>query len=1014
MMIATHQESFIIIIFNRSYANHEFTRMLKSINKPKPEADEKKRSAKAGRQNAKAFPIVALGGSAGSFSSFQKFFTHMPADSGLSFVVIMHLDPHHKSQLTGVIQHYTTMPVIEATDGMALQRDKVYLIPPNKDMGIHNRKLLLLSPAKAGGIRQPIDYFLQSLADDQWNRSVAVIFSGMGSDGETGIRMIKEKLGMTMVQDPETAEYDSMPRASISTNLVDFVLSPEEMPIRIIQYLNHPAVAEDATDRVKAAIQSSNAIQKILMLLRSHTGNDFSLYKKSTVTRRIDRRIAFLQLPDYDSYVNYLQDNPQEADTLFNELLIGVTKFFRDAPAFDSLKSKFAKIIQHKKNKDVIRVWISGCATGEEAYSVAMLMIECLDGADPKIHPKIQIYATDLDAEALNTARAGVYHGNIAADVSPERINRFFTKTEDQFLVKKELREMIVFAQHNLIKDAPFIKLDLLCCRNIMIYFTTELQKKIIPLFYYALNPGGMLLMGPAETIGGFTDMFSPIDPKWKLFVRREGNIHMSKVVDFPFHVTKHTMDPLKPESTSSHVKERSIADVFNKILIDKFTPPSVLVNEKGDILYNNGKTGRYLELPGGEAVMNIHKMVREELRYAVDSCIQQARQQNETVSGDTIKLNENKQVRLVSIKATVMNEPGLHELVLVVFEDHGLLKSTKSHAARQSTPTENKIAAELEKELVFTKQRLTSTIEQMESSLEELKSSNEELQSTNEELQSTNEESLTTKEEMQSLNEELMTVNMQYQAKTDELTRLNNDMKNLLDATEIGTIFLDNNLDILRYTPQVRKLFNLIPTDVGRPIMHVVSNFDYPIDELEIREVIDKLVVKELDVHTKSNEWYRLRIMPYRTLDNFISGVVITFTLITDYKQMQSKLRVLQDYSDNLMHAIPEGIAQLDKDLKVIRVNSAFLKLLDVSESDIVNKKLGVFLHDRWKTEIPAQMLDECLVSKKEIIGKFKPPVKNDKLQLIVQPFLDETNTAPIIVVRINEQYESQNQHRT
>ncbi|MBB6107595.1 CheR family methyltransferase [Mucilaginibacter lappiensis] len=959
-----------------------------------------------GKQKDKSFPVVGIGGSAGSFSSFEKFFTHMPADSGMSFVIIMHLDPHYKSQLTEVMQRYTAMPVIEATDGIAIEQNKVYLLPPNKDMGIHNRKLLLLAPSKPTGIRQPIDYFLQSLAEDQWNRSVAIIFSGMGSDGETGIRMIKEKLGLTMVQDPETAEYDSMPLAAVGTNLVDFVLSPEEMPQKLIRYMSHPVLAEEASDQVKSSIENANAIQKILMLLRSHTGNDFASYKKNTITRRIDRRIAYYQLPDYGHYVDYLQENPQEIDTLFNELLIGVTKFFRDSAAFDSLKNKLSHVIQAKTKKESVRVWVAGCSTGEEAYSVAMLLIECLDTYKSKDKSRIQIYATDLDADALDIARAGVYHSNIAADVSPERIERFFVKKEEQYSVKKELREMIVFAQQNLIKDAPFIRLDLLCCRNMLIYFTTELQRKIIPLFYYALNTNGIMFMGPAETIGGFTDMFAAIDPKWKLFERKKGNIQMNKIIDFPFHVAKQPMNITKIEDPRSTASEKSVVAIFNKVLIDKFTPASVLVNEKGDILYSNGKSGKYLELPSGEAVVNIHKMAREELKYVIGNSIHQAIAQEGTVITEAVKLKEDKHVRMVSLKASALREPGMEELVLLVFEDQGLLgKKPRTGVITK----DNSNAKELEKELVYTKQRLNNTIEQMETSLEELKSTNEELQSTNEELQSTNEESLTTKEEMQSLNEELMTINMQYQAKAEELTRLNNDMKNLLDATEIGTMFLDNNLDILRYTPQVRKLFNLIPTDVGRPIVHVVSNFETPFDENDIKEVIDKLTIKEIDVKTKHNEWYRIRIMPYRTLDNFISGAVLTFTLVTDYKQMQSRLQVLQDYSASLMNTIGEAVIQLDIELSVLAVNTRFLEIFQIAEKDVFGKSLGGFLKERWKTEIPDQLLNKCLrtrVTQSALIniGEKEPRT----FELTAKPFAEETNTTPLIVVMINEQKES------
>jgi two-component system CheB/CheR fusion protein len=921
--------------------------------------DKKSEVAVIKTVKTKSFPIIGIGGSAGSFQSFEKFFTHLPADSGMAFVLILHLDPHHKGQVSELIQNYTVMPVVEAHDGLVVEPDHVYIIPPNKDMGIHNRKLLLLKPAKPNGYQQPIDYFLQSLADDQWNKAVGIIFSGMGSDGETGIRMIKEKLGMAMAQDPDTAKYNSMPLTAISTNLVDYVLSPEEMPLKLIQYLNHPVLAEEASEQVRTAIQNANSIQKILMLLRSQTGHDFSLYKKSTITRRIDRRIAFHQVPDYAAYVTFLRENPQEIDILFNELLIGVTKFFRDAPAFESLKAKVCDLISKKGNGEPFRVWIAGCSTGEEAYSIAIQLIECMEEMTKGEWPKLQLFATDLDAEAIDHARNGVYFDNIVADVSSARIDRFFIKKENTFQVKKELREMIVFAQHNLIKDAPFTRLDLLCCRNVMIYLTTELQKKIIPIFHYSLNVNGIMFMGPAETIGGFTEMFVSLDPKWKIYERKDGNALVGRMIDFPFHVAKqYPLNTMKIDDMEKQVNKRSVADTFNRILLENFTPSSVLVNERGDILYSNGKTGKFLELPSGEAVMNIHKMAREELRYVVGNIIHQARNQKGEVSINDIKLKDGDLVKLINLKATLLEETGLQGLVLVIFEDKGYLKKT---GGRPKADDKSKVAVEeLEKELVYTKQQLNSTIEQMETSLEELKSTNEELQSTNEELQSTNEESLTTKEEMQSLNEELMTINVQYQSKAEELTRINNDMKNLLDSTEIGTIFLDNKLDILRYTPQVRKLFNLIPSDVGRPITHVVSNFDNSGIENEIKEVIETLANKEIEVKTKTDEWYRVRIMPYRTLDNFISGAVLTFTLITGYKQLEYTLEGMRQNIDTITGLYQDPLIRIDENYNILLVNQAFYDVFDVKE-DALGKPFITYVSQFIKTEPLAKLLNKA-----------------------------------------------------
>ena len=955
------------------------------------------------RQKAKPIPVVCIGGSAGSFQSIEKFFTHMSADSGMAFVTIMHLDPDHKGQIAELIQKYTPMPVIEAADGLKVEPNRVYVIPPNKDMGIHNRKLLLLKPEKPHGYRQPIDYFLQSLAEDQWNKAVAIIFSGMGSDGETGVRMIKEKLGMVMVQDPPTAKYNSMPLAAIGTNMVDYVLSPEEMPIRLIQYLNHPILSEDSNEQTRSEIANSTSIEKILMLLRSHTGHDFSLYKKSTITRRIDRRIAFHQLSDYSSYVTHLRENPHEIDVLFYELLIGVTKFFRDEQAFDSLKALFQSRLKLKKTDEPLRIWVAGCSTGEEAYSIAIVILESLESLNQKPLPKVQIFGTDLDPEAIDVARIGQYHENIAAYITPERLERFFTKKNGGYAVKKELREMIVFAQHNLIKDAPFTRLDLLSCRNVMIYLTTELQRKIIPVFHYSINPHGIMFMGPAETIGGFTDMFSSIDPKWKLFERKNGKL-AGPIADFPFHISKPALKIIRMKESSNVPGKRSAEETFNRILLRNFTPASVLINDKGDILYSNGKTGKYLELPTGEAIMNIHKMVREELRYVLGNIIHQCRTTDGLAEINDIRLKEDEQVRIINLKASVVHESGFQGLILVIIEDKGLAKKNNRKPGKKEL--NNKVAEQLEKELVYTKQQLNTTIEQMETSLEELKSTNEELQSTNEELQSTNEESLTTKEEMQSLNEELMTINVQYQAKAEELSNINNDMKNLLDATEIGTVFLDNSMEILRFTPQVKKLFNLIPSDVGRPIMHIASNFTYPSIENDILEVIEKLTTREIEVQTKTGEWYTLRIIPYRTLENFISGAVLTFTLITNYKQLEYRLKALQKYAAVVVNSMIEAALILDKDMTVLALNQNFLKLFHIKEAGIKNKSLFNFNTDHWHSDQLAEILNKCRESGKKMTQQFSlNDFPKKTFELTSSPFVDDnTKEILLMIIVINE----------
>lgn len=948
----------------------------------------------------KSFPIVGIGGSAGSFRSLEKFFTNISADTGLAFVIIMHLDPDHKGHLAELIQRFTPMPVVEAGDGMQVMPNHVYIIPPNKDIAIHNRKLLLLSPIKAHGLRQPIDYFLQSLAEDQRNKAVAIIFSGMGSDGETGVKMIKEKLGLTMVEDPQTAQYDSMPLASIATNHIDYVLSPEEMPLRLIQYLNHPVMTENIAQQARSGSENSISIDKILMMLRSHTGHDFSMYKKSTITRRIDRRVAFHQLDDYQGYVDYLRENPQEITLLFNELLIGVTRFFRDEEAYASLKIRISALLSSKKHDESVRIWIAGCSTGEEAYSVAILFLEALQSSTKKKGPKIQIFATDLDPEAIETARSGQYYDNIAAYVSPERLKHHFVNKDGFYIVNKELREMIVFAQHNLIKDAPFTRLDLLCCRNLMIYFTSELQKKLIPVFHYSLNPHGILFLGPAETIGGFTDKFTAIDPKWKLFERKNNGTSNGKPVDFPFQISKPQIHEIRIDEGASLSGKQSPQSAFNRILLENFSLPAVLINEKGDILYNNGKTGKYLELPSGEAVMNIHKMAKEDLRYALGNIIHQARSQNGIAEIPSIKFSENDQVRAVSIKAVLLHEANLQGLVLIIFEDKGLIKKSRSKSGKAED--ENSLAVqELKKELVYTKQQLNNTIEQMETSLEELKSTNEELQSTNEELQSTNEESLTTKEEMQSLNEEHMTINVQYQAKAEELSRLNNDMKNLLDATEVGTVFLDNERKILRFTPQVRNLFNLIPTDVGRPIIDIAANFECPSLEEDITEVIERLAIKQTEIKTKTGEWYTLRIIPYRTLDNFISGAVITFTLIATSKQLKYKIKALKNYTSEVVSDLNNAAIQLDNEFNILTVNQQFLQLFQVKEKSVKTHSFIDFIKHHSSSPNLEKLLHDCQRSGNPMISPIKINETTDKkYELSANPFVDESVGETLLIL--------------
>jgi two-component system CheB/CheR fusion protein len=970
---------------------------------------EKKKPAPATRKvkSRKAFPVVAIGGSAGSFEALEKFFANMPAGTGIAFVIVTHLDPTQKGLLPGLLQQCTAMHVQEVQDGMKIEPDNVYIIPPNRDMSVHVGTLLLLEPSKPRVMRMPIDFFFQSIAHDMSERVVGIILSGMGADGELGLKVVKEYLGMTMVQDPETAEHEDMPLAAIDTGFADYILPPEEMPDYLLAYLNHPAILQDAPDRNIGRV--NNALQKIFMLLRSHTGQDFSLYKQNTILRRIDRRIAFHQLNDIVEYVHYLRENPHELDILFKELLIGVTKFFRDTPVFEHLKQEMLPIMRKKMKGDTVRVWIAGCSTGEEAYSIAMLLTECMDHLPAKHSLKLQIFATDLDHAAVEHARNGIYQNNITADLTIERLERFFIKKDEQYQVKKELREMVVFAQHNVIKDAPFTKLDLLCCRNLLIYLTADLQKKIIPIFHYALNPDGVLFLGPSETIGGYNDLFSQANTKWKIFHRRKTESALNRMIDFPFAISRQEIKIPRVAPNPKAAKKVTLAESFHGYLLESYTPPSVIINQKGDILYINGRMGRYMELNSGHAAMNIYRMVKEELKYEVGNAIHRAVAERKKIVADGIKLKRPEETRLLCISAEYMDETSpLQGLVIVVFEDRGSVKPV----ARQGKNADGKSdgdrqVAELEKELIYTRQQLQTTIEQMETSVEELRSTNEELQSTNEELQSTNEESITTKEEMQSLNEELMTINLQYQTKAEELAQRNNDIKNLLDSTQMATIFLNHELEIQRFTPYATQLFRIIESDIGRPINHINTNLRYPDLEADVREVLDKLVPREIQVETEGGQWYLVRINPYRTVDNFISGAVLTFTNVTEQKDLQFEYERIRQSMHAIIEAVREPMLVVNVQGKVEAATRSFITTFHPKLENIEGRTFFELGNGFWDTPEVRETMDRLFRGKQKeesrTIEKELGRGNKRRFLLRAQAIVSPSGTNGIVLLAVN-----------
>ena len=830
-------------------------------------------------------PIVGIGCSAGGLDALEKFLSHVPVDSGMAFVIVQHLAPDHDSSLPQLLQRFTPMTVLEATEGMAVESDHVYVIPPNHDLSLLHGKLHLMDPAAPRGLRLPIDFFLRSLAEDQGASAIAVLLSGMGSDGVLGLRVLKEKGGLTLVQEPTTAEADSMPRSAIEAGVADIVSPPESMGGRIVDYLRHPG--HDIQQEPAQAAEILSALDRVIILLRDRSGNDFSHYKTNTLYRRIERRMAVHQIADLDGYVRYLRSNSQEMDLLFKELLIGVTHFFRDREVWEILRTEAlpALLSRHPDGAD-LRAWVPACSTGEEAYSLAIIFREVMEQLKPEARFTLQIYATDLDKEAVTKARTGCYPDNIVADVSPERMARNFLPEEGGgYRIAKAIREMVVFAPQNVISDPPFTRLDLISCRNLLIYFGAQVQKKLLPRFHYALNPGGLLLLGSAETIGNFGHLFTPINNKARLYQRLERKLEIGEM---PFPDKMPRMAAVA-SSFSSGKGEDDLAQLTDQLIQQHFSPAAVLVNADGDILYISGRTGKYLEPAAGKTNMNIHAMAREGLREALLGTVRKAVKESHPVHLKGLRVRTNGSTQLVDVTLQRIDRPSrLRGQVLVVFKDlptPPVRRKTDKRAAAEKQP-------ELERELARAREALQVMQEEMQTTVEELKSSNEELQSTNEELQSSNEELTTSKEELQSLNEELQTVNAELQSKVDDLTSVRNDMTNLLNSTEIATIFLDNEMRLRRFTTHATHLFKLIPGDVGRLLSDIVSDLDYPQLQEDAHTVLRTLAFKENEVSTHDGRWYRVRIMPYRTQDNVIDGVVVTFIDITEVKKLEAKLR--------------------------------------------------------------------------------------------------------------------------
>ncbi|MDP3204262.1 MAG: chemotaxis protein CheB [Hydrogenophaga sp.] len=835
-----------------------------------------------------AVRAVGLGASAGGLAVLEQFLAHVPPSSGLAYVVVQHLDPTQKAMLVELLQRATDMPVLEATDTMRIEPDVVYVIPPNKEMSLAGGLLHLAEPVQPRGMRLPIDLFFSSLARDQGDRSIGVVLSGMGSDGSLGLQAIKSQGGLTLAQAPESAQFDSMPKSAIATGCVDITGPVSDLPDRILRFIkskhgDSPGYDDEAGD-------GQQAIGSILGLLKERSKYDLSDYKPSTLRRRIQRRLGVHGLTNHEAYEQFARDNPQELDLLFKEMLIGVTSFFRDPVVWQELRDTvMPALVARSPQGTRLRAWVVGCSTGEEAYSLAMVFKELLGELDDPESRSLQIFASDLSADAINVARKGHYPQRITGEMDPVRLGRFFTAQGSGFLINSDIREMVLFAQHDVILDPPFTKLDLLSCRNLMIYFNAELQSRLMPLFSYSLRPGGALLLGGSETIGKFHALFTPASQKSRLYWRSEYPVNAGSVY-FPTSprrvLTRH---PQEFNVSPSTVLSANLQTHAEQALLQEFSPAAVLVNAQGDIVFINGSVGKYLEPASGKANWNIHVMVRPTIRTQIAAALRQAQQDKGSVEVRGLRLSEEPIQTSLDVTVKLMHEPhSLAGLVMVVFRD----VVAPVPAKRRRKPADGAVDPQLVEELQRCKDEILALRQEMGASAEELQSANEELQSTNEELQSANEELTTSKEESQSMNEELQTLNHELQTKLDDLALAQSDMQNLLNSTDIATLFLDSALNVRRYTEQITRIIHLREGDIGRPLTDLASTLNYPGLNEDAKQTLKTLTLTEKEITTTDGLWFLVRIKPYRTLANMIHGVVITLIDITTAKKLEARLR--------------------------------------------------------------------------------------------------------------------------
>jgi two-component system, chemotaxis family, CheB/CheR fusion protein len=930
---------------------------------PKPKAKPRRRAKQAAPAPPLAPLVVGVGASAGGLEAFSDLLRHLPQDTGMAFILLQHLPPKQHSMLAAILGRVTTLPVAEALDGTVPEADHVYILPPGEVMELREGALHLVSRDISEGRYLPVDTFLKSLAAEQGSLAIGVILSGTASDGVQGMKAIKEAGGITFAQDEQTAKYPGMPQSSVAAGCVDFILTPEAIAQELARIAQHPYTGPAIATGLWRPEEESTFGQ-IFTILRRSTGVDFSLYKHSTIMRRTYRRMALKKIDTLEGYVEYLKHTPEEVKALYTDVLINVTSFLRDPEVFAGLHQLvFPALMQNRLPDAPIRVWVPGCSTGEEVYSLALALMEFFAETDASV--PLQIFGTDIDAAAIEVARAGKYKASSTSSIPPELLKRYFTKVDGDYQIQKSIRDRCTFASQNLVEDPPFSHLDLISCRNVLIYLGPVLQKKVMPIFHFALKPNGFLLLGKSEAIGPFQELFTPVDKKFKIYARKA--IRGRSPLKFALSTYP---EPELPEPMARKLAPSRTIDLTkeaDRIVLARFVPPGVVVDEQFKIVQFRGHTGPYLEPMPGEASLNLLRMLREGLRPEVGAALHLAVKGGTPVRKEALSIKYNGQVREINVEVFPISPGILQErFYLVVFEDVACLTKAEPGPTavlpKRGKAAKDNLVLELERDLAATKDYLQATIQEQEATLEELKSTNEEILSSNEELQSLNEEMEASREELQAVNEELATVNEELENRNVELSQANDDLNNLLGSVNIPILFLDQHLSIRRFNTVAKEVLHLIPSDVGRSIGDLNLALDINDFEVRLREVIDTLKIETREVQDRQGHWYSLQIRPYKTAAHKIDGLVLTLADIDDLKHSLQEAEAARIYAQAIVETQREPLVILDGDLKVVSANRAFYEFFHVAPQETEHRLIYELGERQWDLPDLRTLLEKIL----------------------------------------------------